>query len=444
MRNLLIIAHEFPPSAGGGVQRISKIAQYLPQHGWMPTVLCARPVPGRPLDNTLLDEVSGLHVVRLPARHISTAVARAYAPFKRLRSATRAGKGVSDGATVTGSYTRTAMQIPMSTRVVRRWFLDSAAMWGRQVPAEALRLHKLTPFDAILASGPPPSALLAGRAAAELCGIPLIADFRDGWMTRADFRWPENPSKDAKSRAAEQSVLDKASLAIAVSEPIAEELREFGMHDVMVVANGFDPEDLPRHAPQAGPLRVGFMGRFYNVTDPSPFFDGAVIALRDEPACSDMRIDVVGPPSAIAMAMVADRGLEDVVTFHGFLPHAAALDVMASADVGLVAIADQPGADANYTGKLFEYLGVGLPVLLVGPPNGVAAQLIRRAAAGKVAPYTDPQAVADALGEFARAKRAGEPAGSPIASAIAPFDRRAQVAVLAAAFDELVSGPDRG
>jgi len=448
MRRLLIIAHDFPPSAGGGVQRIAKISQYLPDHGWEPTVLCAGPISGRPTDTTLLEDVAHVDVVRLPARDISTTVASIYRPLKGLRSriSSKGGSGTGSGSAAPvaeAEGSRSAMAMPMSTRIVRRWFLDSAALWGRQVAAEALRLHRANPFDAILASGPPPSALIAGARAAELCGVPLIADFRDSWLSNADLRWPENPEKDAASIEAERRVIQRADLAIAVSQPIADEICEFGMERVMVIPNGFDPSDLPRHAPTPGPLRVGFMGRFYGAMDPTPFFDGVALAVRDQPECRDMTVDIIGPPSPAVVEMVAQRGLQDVVTFRGFLPHAEALAAIARCDAGLVSIADLPGAEANYTGKLFEYLGVGIPVLLVGPPSGVAAALIRDANAGRVAAYGDPEAVARVLGEFAAAKRAGIDAASPIASAIAPFDRREQVAALAAAIDELLSEAER-
>lgn len=443
MRRLLIIAHDFPPSAGGGVQRIAKISQYLPDHGWQPTVLCAGPVSGRPTDATLLDDVSHVDVVRLPARDISTAVASVYRPLKSLRSRMSGKRGGERAADAGAAASRGAMGMPMSTRIVRRWFLDSAALWGRQVASEAHRLHRAAPFDAVLASGPPPSALIAGVHAAELCGVPLIADFRDSWMSNPDLRWPENPRRDAASLEAEHSVVRRAELAIAVSDPIADEIRGLGMDHVMVVPNGFDPADLPLHAPSPGPLRVGFMGRFYGAMDPTPFFDGVMRAVRDWPECREMTVDIVGPPSQAVVDMVGSRGLQDVVTFRGFLAHSEALAVMAGCDVGLVSIADLPGAEANYTGKLFEYLGVGLPVLLVGPADGVAASLIRDARAGRVAPYGDSEAVASALAEFAAAKRSGITPSAPIDSVIAPFDRREQVASLAAAFDALLSGSER-
>ena len=42
-RRVLVVAYYFPPVGGSGVQRISKFVKYLPDFGWQPTVLAARP-----------------------------------------------------------------------------------------------------------------------------------------------------------------------------------------------------------------------------------------------------------------------------------------------------------------------------------------------------------------------------------------------------------------
>ncbi|MEW6778148.1 MAG: glycosyl transferase family 1, partial [Bdellovibrionota bacterium] len=39
MKKVLIIAYYFPPLGGGGVQRPLQWVRYLPENGWLPTVL---------------------------------------------------------------------------------------------------------------------------------------------------------------------------------------------------------------------------------------------------------------------------------------------------------------------------------------------------------------------------------------------------------------------
>lgn len=316
---------------------------------------------------------------------------------------------------------------------------DTAALWAARVPAAAVRLSREVTIDAVIASGPPHSALVAGAITAKRLGVPFVADVRDPWLEGPAYRWPDDPRKDARSIRLHADVMQAAAVVLAVSDPIAAESLGAGASSAVTIANGFDPSDLPTWAPQAGPLRVAFMGRFYDTTDPGPFLDGVAEAVRRGGAASDLVIEIVGPPSALARDAVAARGLESRVVEHGFRAHADALAIVATADLGLVTITDRPGAEAIYTGKLFEYMGMGLPVLLVGPTNGVAARLLAESRAGLSIAPADTCAIADALERIASQKQAGTLAWSPDATVVSRYDRRAQAAHVARLLDGTLS-----
>ena len=52
------------------------------------------------------------------------------------------------------------------------------------------------------------------------------------------------------------------------------------------------------------------------------------------------------------------------------------------------------------SGKVFEYVAVGRPILAAVPPDGAAAELIRETGAGIVAPPDDVDAIRAALTSF--------------------------------------------
>jgi glycosyltransferase involved in cell wall biosynthesis len=149
-----------------------------------------------------------------------------------------------------------------------------------------------------------------------------------------------------------------------------------------------------------------------------------------------IRFDVVGEESPAVRGAVRDAGLEDVVRFHGYLPHRAALEVVAGADVGIVVIADVPGSRSVFTGKLFEYLGMGLPVLLVGPADGAAAQLVRDVSAGRVVSYGDTAALTDTLREMLALKVRGQALATPDREQVARYERARLAEALATLLDE--------
>jgi len=431
-KRLLVLSYEFPPSGGGGVQRIAKFCRDLRHLGWEPHVITAEHVPGRPEDPSLLADVAGIPVTRLPHRNAVRAVARPIAQVKRvLRTAGPGGTAAGVGAGGAPS-----IGTPLSTRIVR-WVCvpDEARRWAASVVRHVRRFGER--YDAVLASGPPHSTLIAGRRCAETLGVPLIADMRDAWATNPHFLRP-TPLHRALARRAQRRVCGSAAVVTAVSPDIAREAERFGASRAVVLPNGYDAAEMPPLTGAPGsPLALAFMGRFYGLTDPSPLLEAMRTVIAEE-GPESIRFDVVGEGSPAVREAVRAAGLEEVVRFHGYLPHRAALEVVAGADVGVVVIANVPGSRAVYTGKLFEYLGMGLPVLLAGPVDGAAAQLVGDASAGRVVSYGDTAALASTLREMLVLKVRGEALATPDGEQVARYERSRLAQILATLLDEML------
>ena len=56
-KHALIIAYYFPPLGMGGVQRMAKLAKYLPSFGYDISVLTVKPIAYPAYDQSLLDEL---------------------------------------------------------------------------------------------------------------------------------------------------------------------------------------------------------------------------------------------------------------------------------------------------------------------------------------------------------------------------------------------------
>lgn len=450
-KTALLITYEYPPSAGGGVQRMAKFAQYLPDFGWRPVVLCAEPIPGRPTDDSLLAPLGDVSVTRIPARHVGTAIAGVLAYLKGSRGASGA-VAAADGsasapvpvsplasAPVAGargaepSAPATRRRVPLSSRLSRLVAVpDDAAYWISAAVREGVQLGREHGVDAVLASGPPHSALVAGARVARTLGVPFVADFRDAWRDNTNAVAPSAWHR-GRGLALERFVLTEAAGVVAVSEPIAGEVRELGATRVEVVPNGYDPAEMPQRRPRDdAPLALGFMGRFYATTDPAPLIE-AIAALDGQ-----VTLDVAGPPSPLLDAAVSRFAAQSLVRHHGYLEHERALELMATTDVGVVTIADLPGSRAIYTGKLFEYLGMRLPTLVVGPADGAAATLVAEADAGWSVAHGDVDATRALLGRLAADKAAGSLSCAFRTEVLGRFERRTQAGVVAGMLEEAV------
>ena len=335
-----------------------------------------------------------------------------------------------------------APRSPLTTRLAR-WltFPDEAAPWARSVARVAPVLCARRGIDVVLASGPPFSALAVAVDAGRAAGLPVVLDMRDQWRDNVSITWP-TVAKARRASDLERATLSAADAVVGATAGIAAEAREMGARLVETIFNGFDPESVPLPRPDpSGPLRIVFLGRFSrDVMDPTPFFRGLAAAMSRDAVASTVHVDVVGPEAPWVAEMVRSLAIAEAVTFHGFLSYDDAMRVAAASDVGLMCVADRPGSGELFPGKLFDYLGVGLPLLFVGPDAGGVARLILDGGLGRVARHGDVEAVADAIVAFAQAKEQGTPLATRRPDVAARFDRREQVAGLARLLERVRAG----
>jgi glycosyltransferase involved in cell wall biosynthesis len=153
-----------------------------------------------------------------------------------------------------------------------------------------------------------------------------------------------------------------------------------------------------------------------------------------------VRLEFVGNVPDSVAAAAAGNGVADRVSCLGYLPHGAALARVAEADVAVVLLTDVPAAKAIMTGKLFEYLAMGVPTLVLGPADGEAAKLVTSLSAGWVEEPHGVEAIAERLAALAAAKADGSLATRATGADIARYERRNLTNELAAILDELAQG----
>jgi glycosyltransferase involved in cell wall biosynthesis len=91
----------------------------------------------------------------------------------------------------------------------------------------------------------------------------------------------------------------------------------------------------------------------------------------------------------------ARAGLDDVVTFTGWVEFEAALGHVADSDVCLVPHRRSPHTETTIPHKLFQYMALARPVAVTDLPP--LERVVKDADAGRVVPPTDPEALAESL-----------------------------------------------
>ena len=368
-RSILLVAQLAPPSELSAARRVAGLARYLDRLGHGVTVLTSvasgrGPVPGARVVRTRDAMVGALNWRR--------------ASFQAL-----AGGG-------DGGYEAVPSRLASA-------FVPDLAVAG-WLPFALPRARALAGrADAVITTSPPHSGHLAGLAL-HARGLPWVADFRDGWTFESDRPdWPLGAQRELDA-GLERLVARSADALVAVTEPIAADLRARFDREVATITNGFDPEEhvpgdsrpsLDAVAPAPDRHTLLHAGRMaYAGRSPRPL----LAALEAAPDLAD-RIEVLfaGPLS------VEERGLIErspVARAVGSLDRTRTLALESASDSLLVLTSGRRRGEA--TQKVFEYLAAGKPIVVIGEDTE-AARIVQAAEAGIVARSDDPAAITDAL-----------------------------------------------
>lgn len=452
MKKVLIVAYMFPPIGGIGVVRPVQFAKYLPQFGWEPVILTVAQTDEYMVDASLVHELpASMKIYR----------ARSWEPLnaariKRVASRIEVAPGSKNGVT---PIERDDAQVHKQTLRQRVRHLLKSLYFSVRIPDDklgwypfALRLGKQVireeQIDLIFATAPPYTNFLVGKALKSATGKPLVMDYRDEWTTMRYRDFPINPVTQTINRRLEQGVVANADAIVTAIAPFADNLRTAGLVNgttpVANIMNGFDPERYHRtkaHTPNAR-FTIVYTGTFYGQRQtPIYFLQGLHCLLTRRPALRT-KIDVrfIGTIFAEHARQIDELGLADVVHCCGVMPHTQAVTAQMAADVLLLVIGKGAGSDVVLTGKVFEYLGAGRPILALAPLDGPAAALIRDSRTGVVVDAEDVATISYTLEELYRQWDEGKLVYAPQRAVVEQYNRRTQTGRLAELFDRLVEG----
>jgi glycosyltransferase involved in cell wall biosynthesis len=381
-RRLLIITYYFPPATSVGAQRWRAMSRWLRRLGHEVTVLTTPAFGKLPED--------GQETVR--------AFDLAASPTLRRLLRRPPVSSPADGEPGMGEGAPPALVADLLVPDAHALTWNPAAAWA------ARRLVRQRRIDCVITSSPPHSThlipLLLGRRRPA-----WIADFRDGWRFEPlRGPWPL-PGQSALDGFLERKVATSADLVIGVTRPIADNLAgRLGARSACV-SNGWDPdlEDLVAHAdaPQLDPDTVNIVhaGRLYihrsNRRDPGPLGPALRLLLERRPDAPErLRILVAGPTDPEEERYLRELDPAEMIRHVGHLPHGSMLALERRADALLLVTA--PALVSLATGKLFEYLAAGRPIMALAQGNE-AARIVEETGTGITLPMEDSEGLAGAF-----------------------------------------------
>lgn len=141
------------------------------------------------------------------------------------------------------------------------------------------------------------------------------------------------------------------------------------------------------------------------------------------------------------MAYAADRKLNNV-SFLPAQPKERMPAIWSICDVALVHLKDTPAFAEVIPSKIFEAMGMGLPILMAAPP-GEATDIIKNAQAGVCVPPEDPDALADAARQLEQDPEKTRALAKASMSAAPTFSRETQARAMIDVLSASVGGADQ-
>jgi glycosyltransferase involved in cell wall biosynthesis len=259
--------------------------------------------------------------------------------------------------------------------------------------------------DVVVATSPQFFCALGGWMLAAVRRLPFVFELRDLWP--ASIVAVGAMRKSLVIRALEKIELflyRRADAIIPVTQSFREDLIARGIPagKIHVVINGVD---LDRYAPSprdaelsasyelGGSFVVGYLGTHGMAHALGKVLEAAAL-LRDDPRIAFFFAGG-GAERAHVESLVAERGLHNVRLIPR-QPKEMMPRLWSLCDVSVIPLRDTPVFATVIPSKLFECMGMGIPVVM-SLPQGEATRIVEQTGCGIVVPPEDPAALAAAI-----------------------------------------------
>jgi len=382
MKKVLVITYYWPPSGGGGVQRWLKFTKYLPEFGWEPIVYTPEKQNAPALDDTLLNDISrDLKVIRKPI----------WEPYSAYKMLTGRKKDENLGAAFASGENSSKFLENTSNWIRSNFFIPDARKYWIKPSVNFLKKFIVeNGIDLIATTGPPHSMHLIGLKLKELSGIRWLADFRDPW-TDIDFydQLKLTGWADKRHHSLEKRVLQKADLVISVSESNRSQLLKKADAKIEVITNGFDESDFQNIVSKLDKkFTISHIGTFMANRNPEVLWEvlSELVKENDEFE-NDFELPLVGKTDTLIFESIKKWRLSDNVRSIGPVTHDEAIQLQKNSQVLLITVNKTGDTKGMVTGKIFEYLVSGRPILAIGPEDGDLANILKNTGTGVISDF---------------------------------------------------------
>ena len=249
----------------------------------------------------------------------------------------------------------------------------------------------------VITTGPPHSMHLIGlRVKKNFPDVKWVADFRDPWSTWGALK-KFKPTSIAMGihKRMERSVLDYADEIMTISPFYVRQLSALSGKSVHLFTNGFDEEDMRKvEKSNTDRFTIRHVGILHPECDPQPFLTLFKAWYLMNGLNEKVRLVFTGKVTDEFLSMIqSDDLLRQLVEIEAPVSHRDLLKLYGKTDALLLILSGYRDAEGFLPGKLYEYLGTGLPIVAIGPTHGDAAVILEQSGAGKMLSEEDEKSI---------------------------------------------------
>lgn len=375
MKPVLFVLYHFPPVTGPAVLRGYMFVKYLSRFGSHPYVLTSMPSRGEVIDRSLQNAFDEKKVF-----------------IKRIR---KFELGSLDAGQKSGQYNRVRFLIIQTFKDILKNIVipDKAVFWGVLSFFPGLKIIKNKRIGVIFSSFFPGTVhVLSYMYKLFFPNLKWIADFRDSWTLDPTLK--RVSINQLINSILERMTMRNANALIFINNTIRDKyVRKYpGIYGkTYVLPNGYDEEDaslLLSKRKGDSIFRFLHAGTFSKHRIPDYFIQG--LALYNRKATKKIKFTCVGT----FFSNLEKKYLEELIEsgqleILPFVERKKLFEYYSECDSVVVVINQVKGAEEISTGKIFEYLMLKKPILIVGPDKGEASALISETGTGITAVALD-------------------------------------------------------
>lgn len=398
MKNLLIIAYYFPPSGGPGVQRVLKHVKYLPEFGWQPIVFTVSNGQFPARDESLIKQIPKSTIVEK---------FEIFEPYDYYRKLT--GKKPGDAIDVNvikKEGQKTSFKEKIAEFIRATFFIpDARAMWLLNAGKQLDKVFNKYKIDAIYSSSPPYTCSMIAKKAKKKSRLPWVAGFRDPWteFISSPNRWFLPAMID---RRFEFSVFNQADAVecawVGIIKDAIKKYPKLDSSKFFHVPNGFDSSDFPVvEQSKNDKFTLTYTGSMYGRRNPESLFKAIELLLSQKLLESNnLHLRFVGRFGAEVQEMFDKATFKDSIEIVNYVPHSKSIEYLLKSDALLLVVDESKESEEIVPGKVYEYIGVKVPIIAIGPNHSAIADLLAETGSGKIAHQTEVEKIADIFMEY--------------------------------------------